>query len=137
MIARATGRALPRTSVNLARIAVSRIIATMVEFSSVARLDSHPYLGIHAVNIYVKDQERSREFYAEKLGFDVAFDAHLQSGDRWLAVAPPDGTAVLALIAPNAKSREHKLIGRSTGIMFVAEDVVAKYEWRRRGVRCI
>lgn len=107
----------------------------MVEFPSGVRLDRHSYLGIHAVNIFVKDQERSREFYVEKLGFDVAFDARLHSGVRWLAVAPPDGTAVLALIAPSPTSKEHKLIGRSTGIMFVAEDVVAKYEeWRRRGV---
>jgi serine phosphatase RsbU (regulator of sigma subunit)/catechol 2,3-dioxygenase-like lactoylglutathione lyase family enzyme len=99
-------------------------------------LDSHSYLGIHAVNIYVKDQQRSREFYVEKLGFDVAFDASLQTGRRWLAVAPPDGTAVLALIAPEPSSREYKLIGRATGIVFVAENVLAKYEeWRRRGVR--
>ena len=107
----------------------------MVDFPSGVRLDTHSHLGIHAVNIYVKDQERSREFYVEKLGFGVAFDAQLQSGDRWLAVAPPDGTAVLALVAPKSTSWEHKLIGRSTGVMFVAEDVVAKYEeWRRRGV---
>ncbi len=108
----------------------------MVDFASGVPLDRHSYLGIHAVNIYVKNQERSREFYVEKLGFDVAFDARLQSGDRWLAVAPPDGTAVLALVAPKPTSMESKLIGRSTGVMFVAEDVVAKYEeWRRRGVR--
>jgi serine phosphatase RsbU (regulator of sigma subunit)/catechol 2,3-dioxygenase-like lactoylglutathione lyase family enzyme len=109
----------------------------MVDFPSSLRLDTqHSYLGIHAVNIYVSDQERSRQFYVEQLGFDVAFDARLQSGDRWLAVAPPDGTAVLALVAPAPASREQKLIGRSTGIVFVAEDVVAKYEeWRRRGVR--
>jgi serine phosphatase RsbU (regulator of sigma subunit)/catechol 2,3-dioxygenase-like lactoylglutathione lyase family enzyme len=108
----------------------------MVDFPAGVPLDRHSYLGIHAVNIYVKDQERSREFYVEKLGFDVAFDARLQSGDRWLAVAPPDGTAVLALVAPKPTSMESKLIGRSTGVMFVAEDVVAKYEeWRRRGVR--
>src|SRR5579872_3930888 len=108
----------------------------MVEIPSGARLDRLSYLGIHAVNIYVKNQERSREFYVEKLGFGVAFDAQLQSGERWLAVAPPDGTAVLALVAPTPASWEHKLIGRSTGVMFVAEDVVAKYEeWRKRGVQ--
>jgi serine phosphatase RsbU (regulator of sigma subunit) len=109
----------------------------MVDFPSSVRLDrQHSYVGIHAVNIYVSDQERSREFYVNQLGFDVAFDARLQSGDRWLAVAPPDGTAVLALVSPAPASREHRLIGRSTGIVFVAEDVVAKYEeWRRRGVR--
>jgi serine phosphatase RsbU (regulator of sigma subunit)/catechol 2,3-dioxygenase-like lactoylglutathione lyase family enzyme len=108
----------------------------MVDLPSGVRLDSQPYLGIHAVNIYVRDQQRSRDFYVEKLGFDVAFDASLQSGYRWLAVTPPDGTAVLALIAPDPASREYKLIGRSTGIMFVAEDVLAKYEeWRRHGVQ--
>ena len=100
------------------------------------RLDHHPYLGVHAISIFVKDQERSREFYVEKLGFEVAFDARLQSGDRWLAVAPPDGTAVLALIAPKPASKEYQLIGRSTGVMFVAEDMVTTYEqWRKRGVR--
>ena len=108
----------------------------MVEMSSGAGLEVHPHLGIHAVNIYVKAQQRSRDFYVEKLGFDVAFDARLQSGERWLAVAPPDGTAVLALVAPKPSSKQHQLIGRNTGIVFVAEDMVAKYEeWRRRGVR--
>jgi serine phosphatase RsbU (regulator of sigma subunit) len=66
----------------------------------------------------------------------LAFDARLQSGDRWVAVAPPDGSALLALIAPQPESREYKLIGRPTGIVFVTEDVLAKYgEWRKHGVR--
>ncbi|HUO32563.1 MAG TPA: SpoIIE family protein phosphatase [Bryobacteraceae bacterium] len=95
-----------------------------------------PYLAMHAVNIYVRDQERSLRFYVDQLGFTVAFDARLQSGERWLAVAPPDGTAVLSLIAPKPESRESKLIGRSTQILFVTEDVLAKFhEWRLRGVR--
>jgi serine phosphatase RsbU (regulator of sigma subunit)/catechol 2,3-dioxygenase-like lactoylglutathione lyase family enzyme len=106
----------------------------MAEFPSV-RPDRHSYLSVHAVNVYVKDQERSRAFYVEKLGFEVAFDARLQSGVRWLAVAPPDGSAVLALVAPKPSSKEHTMIGRSTGVMFVAEDLLARYEeWRRRGV---
>src|SRR5438128_2245630 len=95
-----------------------------------------PFLGIHAVNVFVRDQDQSLRFYVEQLGFDVAFDARLQSGDRWVAVAPPDGSAVLALIAPQPHSRQYKLIGRATGIVFVAEDVIAKFEeWRRRGLR--
>ena len=31
-----------------------------------------PYLRLHTVNIYVKDQDRSLEFYVEKLGFTLA-----------------------------------------------------------------
>ncbi|HXB72581.1 MAG TPA: SpoIIE family protein phosphatase [Candidatus Acidoferrales bacterium] len=95
-----------------------------------------PHLGIHAVTVFVRDQDQSLRFYLDQLGFDLAFDARLQSGDRWVAVAPPDGTAVLALVAPLPDSWEHKLIGRPTGVVFVSENVVAKYEeWRRRGVR--
>lgn len=95
-----------------------------------------PHLRIHAINIYVRDQDQSLRFYMDQLGFDIAFDAQLQSGERWVAVAPPDGSALLALIAPKPESRDHKLIGRPTGVVFATEDVPAKYgEWRKRGVR--
>jgi serine phosphatase RsbU (regulator of sigma subunit) len=93
------------------------------------------FLGLHAVTVFVRDQDRSLRFYVDQLGFHVAFDARLQSGERWVAVAPPDGTAVLTLVAPEPDSREYKLIGRPTGVVLVTEDVIAKYyEWRRRGV---
>jgi serine phosphatase RsbU (regulator of sigma subunit) len=96
----------------------------------------NPYLRIHAVNIFVRDQDRSLGFYLDRLGFNLAFDARLQSGERWLAVAPPDGTAVLALIAPKPDSKQYNLIGRPTDIVFVTENVTATYqEWTRRGVR--
>ena len=95
-----------------------------------------PHLRIHAINIYVRDQERSLRFYTDQLGFDLASDVQLQSGERWLAVAPPDGSALLALVAPKTESPEYKLIGRATGVVFVTEDVPAKYsEWRKRDVR--
>jgi serine phosphatase RsbU (regulator of sigma subunit) len=72
----------------------------------------------------------------DQLGFDLAFDAQLQTGERWIAVAPPDGSAVLSLVAPKPDSRDYTLIGRPTGIIFVTENVITKYaEWSRRGVR--
>jgi serine phosphatase RsbU (regulator of sigma subunit) len=75
-------------------------------------------------------------FYVDQLGFSLAFDVRLQTGQRWVGVAPPHGTAVLTLIAPDPDSDEYKLIGKPTGVAFVAEDVVAMYsQWRRRGVR--
>ncbi len=94
------------------------------------------YLRVHAVNIFVRDQDRSLRFYLDQLGFSLAFDVCLQSGQRWVGVAPPDGTAVLTLIAPDPDSDEYKLIGRPTDVVFVTEDALATYvEWRRRGVR--
>ena len=94
------------------------------------------HLRLHCVNIYVRDQDRSLRFYLDQLGFNLAFDARLQSGDRWVAVAPPDGSAILSLVVPKPKSQEYKLIGRSTQVVFVTEDVAAKFhEWSLRGVR--
>lgn len=95
-----------------------------------------PHLRIHSINIYVRDQDRSLRFYLEQLGFHLAYDAKLQSGERLVAVAPPDGSAVLSLIAPKPKTQEYKLIGRSSRVVFITEDVIAKYkEWSKRGVR--
>lgn len=96
----------------------------------------NPYLRIDAVNVYVRDLDRSLEFYQEKLGFHLALDVRMQSGYRLVAVAPPDGTTVLRLIVPAAESEEYKLIGKPTPIVFLTEDVVAKFgEWSKRGVR--
>jgi serine phosphatase RsbU (regulator of sigma subunit) len=99
-------------------------------------MQDDPYLRLHAVNVYVRDQERSLRFYLETLGFQIAFDARMESGQRQVAVAPPDGTAVLALVQPDPHSPQCKFIGRATHVVFVTEDVPATYrEWRRRGVR--
>jgi len=100
-------------------------------------LDRQPlHLSLHHVTILVRDQDRSLRFYLDQLGFSLVVDARLESGDRWTAVAPPDGTAILALVTPKPDSEEYKLIGLSTDIIFVTEDVAAKFhEWRERGVR--
>src|SRR5262245_40784852 len=108
----------------------------MRDFSSSGMNPQRLFLGIHAVNIFVRNQDQSLRFYVDQLGFDLAFDARLQSGTRWVAVSPPDGTAVLTLIEATPDSKQYQLIGRPSGIVFVTEDVVAKYEeWRKRGVR--
>lgn len=94
------------------------------------------HLSVHAIKVFVRDQDKSLRFYVDQLGFQVAFDARLESGDRWVAVTPPDGSAVITLVAPKPGSRERELIGRSTGVVFVTENVVGQYnEWSRRGVR--
>ena len=95
-----------------------------------------PHLRLHCVNVFVRDQDRSLRFFVDQLGFNVAYDTRVQSGERWVGVAPPDGAAILSLIAPKPDSEQYKLIGRSTQIVFVTEDVTAKFqEWSRRGVR--
>ena len=88
------------------------------------------FLRMHAVNVYVRDQERSLRFYLDTLGFQIAFDARVASGERLVAVAPPDGTTVLILIQPPPQSLQSKLIGRATQVVFVTENLTATYrEW--------
>ena len=101
------------------------------------RLDRQAqHLRIHAINIFVRDQDKSLRFYIDQLGFSLVGDVRFGTGERWVAVAPPDGSAVLSLIAPQPESKDYELIGRSTQVVFVTEDVVVKYaEWRKRGVK--
>jgi catechol 2,3-dioxygenase-like lactoylglutathione lyase family enzyme len=91
---------------------------------------------MHSVTVFVRDQDRSLKFYLDQLGFNLVADVQFQAGRRWVAVSPPDGTAILTLVAPKPDSREYKLIGRPTQVVFVTEDVLAKFhDWRKRGVR--
>jgi serine phosphatase RsbU (regulator of sigma subunit)/predicted enzyme related to lactoylglutathione lyase len=105
--------------------------------ASALRLDRQPpYLRVLCINLYVRDQERSLRFFVDQLGFGLVVDESYEGAGRWVAVAPPDGNTVLALIAPERKSPEYKLIGRSRHTVFVTEDVTAKFEeWQQRGVR--
>ena len=95
-----------------------------------------PYLRIQCVVVMVRDQDQALQFYLDQLGFQLIVDDHSESGDRWITVAPPDGTALLAIVAPRPGSEASKLVGRATQVVFVTDDVAAKYgEWLRQGVR--
>ena len=94
-----------------------------------------PYLRIFKSNVFIRDHDRSLKFYVDQLGFSVVADGRFEFG-RWVAIAPPDGSTILALIAPKRGSENYKLIGRPTQIAFIAEDINATFElWRSRGVR--
>jgi serine phosphatase RsbU (regulator of sigma subunit)/catechol 2,3-dioxygenase-like lactoylglutathione lyase family enzyme len=101
------------------------------------RLDRQdPYLSLHFIIIFVRDQERSLQFYRDQLGFHVVVDHRFENGIRWIEVAPPDGSANLALAQISPDPESEKLLGRDTNIYFLSEDVVAKYnDWNSRGVR--
>jgi serine phosphatase RsbU (regulator of sigma subunit) len=99
---------------------------------------SEPFLSLHAVRVFVRDLDRSVAFYVDQLGFRLAIDTRLQSGERWVAVSPPDGTAVLTLVVPAAGTPEHKLVGRATQVALVTSDVTGRFqEWKRKGVRFV
>jgi serine phosphatase RsbU (regulator of sigma subunit)/predicted enzyme related to lactoylglutathione lyase len=95
-----------------------------------------PYLRIFKSNVYVRDHERSLDFYVNQLGFSIVADVNLTYDGRWVAIAPPDGQAILALVSPKPGTDKHRFIGRETQIGFISEDINATYElWKRQGVR--
>jgi serine phosphatase RsbU (regulator of sigma subunit)/catechol 2,3-dioxygenase-like lactoylglutathione lyase family enzyme len=94
------------------------------------------FLSIHSVRIFVRDLDRSLRFYLGQLGFRLVIDTRLQSGERWVAVSPSDGSAILALVAPRPRTPEHRLIGRATQVVLITADVAGRFqEWSRKGVR--
>jgi serine phosphatase RsbU (regulator of sigma subunit) len=107
---------------------------------------SEPFLRLNFVTLWVRDQERSRQFFVEKLNFEAIVDLATPDGGRWIVVAPLavgwlPGTAGaglpgFALVVPPEGSAEHQRIGGNTGFSFLTEDVSRLFEeWSRRGVR--
>src|ERR1700730_3992129 len=105
-----------------------------------------PFLRLNFATLWVRDQERSRRFFVEKLNFEAIVDLQTPEGGRWIVVAPPaagwlPGTAGtglpgIALVVPPEGSAEHQRIGQNTGFSFLTEDVHSLFEeWCRRGVR--
>jgi serine phosphatase RsbU (regulator of sigma subunit) len=95
-----------------------------------------PYLRIFKSTVYVRDHERSLDFYVNQLGFSIVADVNFTYDGRWVAIAPPDGQAILALVAPKPGTDKHRFIGRETQIGFLSEDINTTYElWKRLGVR--
>src|SRR5207244_12073340 len=98
------------------------------------------------VALWVRDQERSREFFVEKLNFETIVNVQPPEGGQWIVVAPPaagwlPGTAGaglpgIALVVPPERSADHQRIGQNTGFSFFTEDVRSLFgEWSRSGAR--
>jgi serine phosphatase RsbU (regulator of sigma subunit)/predicted enzyme related to lactoylglutathione lyase len=95
-----------------------------------------PYLCIQDIVVFVRNLEVSKRFYVDQLGFELITEQCLPTGVRWIEVAPPDGSANLALVEPKPDRPEYKLIGGYRWVLFMTEDVQATYkEWSERGVR--
>ena len=104
-----------------------------------------PFLRLNFVTLWVRDQERSRRFFVEKLAFEVIVDVAISEGGRWVVVAPSvgwlsggagAGLTGMALVVPPEGAPERQRIGQNTGLSFLTEDVRGVFaEWSKRGVR--
>jgi catechol 2,3-dioxygenase-like lactoylglutathione lyase family enzyme len=85
--------------------------------------------SIDVVSVPVADQERSRDFYVDKLGFSVTTDADF--GQRWLELEPPGGGARITLVT----WFEQMPPGSQQGLVLASDDVASDVEaLRERGI---
>lgn len=61
-----------------------------------------PVSSIGVVPVYASDQDLFLEFYTEKLGMELRFDAEVQPGVRWIEVGLPGQHANIAILAADA-----------------------------------
>ena len=96
-----------------------------------------PFLRLNFATLWVRDQEQSRRFFVEKLGFEVIVDVSTGEGDRWIVVAPTaagwlsgsTGASLpgVALVVPPEGSPERQRIGQNLGFaVFVDAGQVSK-----------
>jgi catechol 2,3-dioxygenase-like lactoylglutathione lyase family enzyme len=88
--------------------------------------------------VYVLNQDSAKDFYANKLGFEVRMDAKMDNGFRWLTVSPkgqPDLQLILMQVdGPNMQPDVAKAIptlltqGKLNGGVLQTSDCRATYE---------
>lgn len=58
-----------------------------------------PIQHVQVVSVPVRDQERSKAFYLDVLGFALRGDAPFGEGHRWIEVVPHGATTSLSLVS--------------------------------------
>ncbi len=79
-------------------------------------------VAIGTVAVPSADADRSLAFYVGLLGFRKVRDLPFGDGQRWVEVAPPEGTTTIA-IAPAGSSR----VGIDTGIRLTTADAASDH----------
>jgi catechol 2,3-dioxygenase-like lactoylglutathione lyase family enzyme len=88
--------------------------------------------------VYVLDQDAARDFYVNKLGFEIRMDQSMDNGFRWLTVSPkgqPDMQLILMQvdgpnIQPDVAATLRGLLerGKLGGAVLQTDDCRATYE---------
>jgi len=93
---------------------------------------------VGTVSIYVSDQQRAKEFYTDKLGFELRTDAPLYPGaeTRWIAVAPAGAQTEVILYVPDENWEHYRqIVGKSQSVTLSVDDINATYaDLKAKGV---
>jgi predicted enzyme related to lactoylglutathione lyase len=92
--------------------------------------------GVDMAVLPVDDQERAKEFWTKRIGFEVTTDEPY-AGGRWLELTPPDRSVILVLSRRSADEprREVEESLPHSPVLFTCEDIEQTYrELSERGV---
>ena len=89
--------------------------------------------------LLVRDYDEAKEFYCEKLGFDLVEDTPLDGGKRWVRLRTPGGGGAELLLSRAADDKQRAVVGNQAGgrvlFFFDSDDVQADYwAFRAKGV---
>ena len=80
------------------------------------------FTHVTLVNLPVRDQQRSVDFFVDKLGFEKRTDADYGPGARWIEVAPP-GSRTGVVLMPS--DDEAAFAADPVGVLFGCDDASA------------
>jgi catechol 2,3-dioxygenase-like lactoylglutathione lyase family enzyme len=104
-------------------------------------------MQISHMMLFCRDQDEARDFYTEKLGFEVTNDTEFGEDFRWLTLSLPGQDLELGLMPPDAgphppevvdRIRELLALGGMMGGIIQTDDCRRDYErLRERGVEFV
>lgn len=81
--------------------------------------------AIGTVAVYVDDQQAAKQFWTEKVGFEVVAERPMGPNAQWLEVAPP-GAQTRLVLYPKAMLPGSE--GMRASIVFECDDVMGTYQ---------
>ena len=82
---------------------------------------------ISVVTLYVKDIDRTVDFYTKKLGWTKTMDAPMGEGQRWVTIAPTESQTAFTLSTQTMDGKPAK-VGGFSGVIMEVDDVYKEHD---------
>jgi lactoylglutathione lyase len=82
---------------------------------------------LNTVTVYVSDQQRSLDFYVDKLGFEKRADRDMGPAGRWIEVCPTGAATGLVLASGEAFGKQDR-VGSAADLVFDTDDIHAAHK---------
>ncbi|MBU9720143.1 MULTISPECIES: VOC family protein [Bacillaceae] len=83
---------------------------------------------IGKITLYVKDQKEAKDFWLDKLGFELKFEQPMGPNLSWIEVGPSDDNTTLVLYSKSAMEQQDPSVVAHPSVIFSTTDLEAAYE---------